>query len=592
MGDVQAWHPGVLMPDALRGAIANGAVLVSHGAFDRIIWEQKMVPAGWPAVPLEQWSDTSVRARAYRIPASLEKAAERLALRHQKSGEGKALIRKATAAARGERPPLDEGELSAFDDYAAQDVATLRELDRRLPELSHHECSVWLLNERMNARGLPIDLDTVRRLHTVLVEEDAKLTQQMRRLCGLNPTQTVKLLAWLRKHAVDPPVDLTTETLEAWQREDIFGGPVSNVVETRQQFANTSGNKLRKMIVSTCADGRARGCFVWHGAHTGRSSGRGFQPQNLPRPPKDLDVEATMAALVRAGGPILTNGMNVKAAIAAVLRAMIKAPAGQCLVVVDFAQIESRVLCWVAGQHNMIDLYRRGGDPYVATATNLGSSDRQFGKLLVLAAGFGGGVGTLLAKAPGYNVHLSPEQSEAAITAWRAANPDIVRFWNELLDTVRAVVGEHVGFKLKTHGLTVARCGDDTLRIHLPSGRALIYHQPRFEQTEDDWGFGAVVYQQPLGRDWVRKTAWRGLITENVVQAIAYDVMADAILRIDRAGIELIGTVHDEAIALAPEEKADAVLAEMERVMSAPPAWASGLPLAAEGYHAERYVKP
>jgi DNA polymerase len=161
-----------------------------------------------------------------------------------------------------------------------------------------------------------------------------------------------------------------------------------------------------------------------------------------------------------------------------------------------------------------------------------------------------------------------------------------------LLDTLRAVVGERVGFKLETRGLTMARCADDTLRIQLPSGRALIYHQPRIEQTEDDWGFGAVVYQQPLGRDWVRKTAWRGLITENVVQAIAYDVMADAILRMDRAAIELIGTVHDEAIALAPEEKAHDVLAEMERIMSEPPAWASGLPLAAEGYHAERFVKP
>jgi DNA polymerase len=135
-----------------------------------------------------------------------------------------------------------------------------------------------------------------------------------------------------------------------------------------------------------------------------------------------------MTALVRAGGPVLTNGMNVKAAIAAVLRAMIKAPDGQRLVVVDFAQIESRVLCWVAGQRNMIDLYRRGEDPYIATATKLGSPDRQFGKLLVLAAGFGGGSGMLLAKAPAYNVRLSPEQAEGAIAAWREANSDIVRF--------------------------------------------------------------------------------------------------------------------------------------------------------------------
>jgi DNA polymerase len=414
----------------------------------------------------------------------------------------------------------------------------------------------------------------------------------MQTLCGLNPTQNVKLLAWLQEHAVDPPADLKAETLGAWMRKDMFGGAACNVAETRLHFANSSGNKLTKMIASTCADGRARGCFVWHGANTGRWSGRGFQPQNLPRPPKDLDVEATMAALVQAGGPALTNGMNVKAAIAAVMRAMIKAPAGHRLVVADFSQIESRVLCWLAGQQNMLDLYRRRKDPYIATAKALGSDDRQLGKLMVLAAGFGGGAGMLLAKAPTYGVQLSQARAEAAITAWRTANPEIVRLWNTLLDTVRAVAGECVGFKLKTYGLTVARCTDDTLRIYLPNGRALIYHQPQIEDSEDGWSFGAVVFQQPLGRDWAQKTAWRGLITENVVQAIAYDVMADAMLRMDQAGIELVGTVHDEAIALVPADRADAVLNAMVQIMRSPPAWACGLPLAAEGYHAERYVKP
>jgi DNA polymerase len=480
----------------------------------------------------------------------------------------------------------------AFDDYAVQDVATLRELDRRLPELSDLERSVSLLNERMNARGLPIDLDTVRRLQAVLVNENARLIQGMQTLCSLNPTQNVKLLAKLQEIALDPPADLQRETLEAWLREDMFGDAARDIIQTRLQFANTSGNKLKKMIASTSFDGRARGCFVWHGAHTGRWSGRGFQPQNLPRPPKDCDIEATLAALLHKDGLRLTNGMNVKAAIAAVLRAMIKAPTGQHLVVVDLAQIESRVLCWLAGQRNMLDLYRRGKDPYIATANALGSDDRQLGKLMVLAAGFGGGAGMLLAKAPTYGVQLSPARAEAAITAWRVANPEIVRLWNTLLDTVRAVAGERVGFKLKTYGLTVARCIDDALRIYLPSGRTLIYHQPRIEDSEEGWSFGAVVYQQPLGRDWVEKTAWRGLVTENVAQAIAYDVMADAMLRMDQAGIELIGCVHDEVIAVATEDTADAVLDEMKRIMSTPPGWASDLPLAAEGYHAERYVKP
>jgi DNA polymerase len=222
MGDVQVWHPGQPVPDALREAITNGAVLVSHGAFDRIVWEWKMVPMGWPIVPLERWSDTSARARAYRAPASLEKAAQRLELRHQKSGEGKALIRKATGAAQGKGSPLDLDEQRAFDGYAAQDVATLPELDRRLPELCDLERSVWLLNEQMNNRGLPIDLNTVRRLDAVLTEEDERLIARMQKLCGLNPSQNLKLLTKLQETAIDPPVDLKAETLQAWSREDML----------------------------------------------------------------------------------------------------------------------------------------------------------------------------------------------------------------------------------------------------------------------------------------------------------------------------------------------------------------------------------
>jgi DNA polymerase len=599
MGDVQVWRPGNPMPDALRQAVGTGAVLVSHGPFDRIIWHEKLVPLGWSAVPLEQWSDTSARARAYRVPASLEKAALRLVLRHQKSGEGKALIKRAAAAIQGKEPPPTIDEMNSFDRYAAQDVETLRELDRRLPELSVLEKRVWLLDAKINARGLPLDLDTVRRLHAVLVTEDARLTARMQELCKLNPKQVQRLLAKLKETAVDPPANLRAETLATWLHDDIFGGPIRDIVETRQQYANSSGTKLERMLASTSADGRARSCFLWHGSHTGRWSGRGFQPQNLPRSPKDLDVDATLTGLLREAGPIehkllkfSRSELSIKARIVAVLRAMIKAPAGQRLVVADFSQIESRVLCWLAEQQKMLDLYRRGKDPYIATANELGSNDRRFGKLLVLAAGFGGGPSMLMEKAPSYGVPLSTAEAEAAITDWRAANPEIVRFWNTLHDTVRTVSGERVGFSQQTYRLTVSHDADDTLRIHLPSGRALIYHQPRIELGEDDWSFGAVVYQQPLGRDWVEKTAWRGLITENIVQAVAYDVMADAMLRMDTAGIELIGTVHDEAIAIAPEDKADTVRAEMVQIMSAPPAWASGLPLAAEGYHNERYVKP
>ena len=608
IGDVQLWWPREPIPPAILAALEAGGVLVSHGPFDRIVWDAKLVPLGWPALPVERWSDTSARCRAYRVPAKLEKAALRLELDHRKDCAGRALIRRATETAqvKGRRSTSRSRPLAT---YARGDVEVLRELDRLLPELSPDEHAVWLLDAKINARGLPIDLDTVRRLQPVLADEDKRLVSQMQRLCALNPTQTNKLLDWLKQNTSDPPANVQAETLEEWLQTSPTVGAVREVVETRVESANTSGGKLKKMLAWTSDDGRARDCFVWHGAHTGRWSGRGIQPQNMPRTPKGMDVRAVLAGLLQEKGPVRggtvpgmeacepTVSQSVKARIAYCLRAMIKAPDGMHLVMCDFSQVESRVLCWLSGQENMLELYRNNVDPYIATARVLGSEDRQFGKLLVLAAGFGGGPRMLLAKAPSYGVRLTELEAGYAIAAWRAANPAIVAFWNALHETMRDAADGPVGDEYAApvaygSSLIVQRGEGDTLRIRLPSGRSLIYHQPRMVPDEEyEWRFN-LTYQQAGPGDWLAKQSWRGLVTENVVQAIAYDLMADRMLRMDAAGITLIGTVHDEAIALAPCENASTTLHEMMSIMSAPPDWANGLPLAAEGYHNMRYIKP
>jgi DNA polymerase len=606
---VQVWWPGQPVPRKIAATIGWNAVNVSHGPFDRIVWETKLVPLGWPRVPSERWSDTSARCRAYRVPARLEKAAERLELGCRKDPAGIRLIRRATEAARG-GAPLTAGELEQFNVYAAQDVEVLREIDRRVPELSDSDSIAYQLNARINERGLPIDLDRVRGLAAVLEPENQRLTERMQSLVGLNPTQDRRLLVLLEQIAVNRPVNMQGETLQWWLANDAAGGTARAVVETRLEYANSAGTKLNKMLAIASPDGRVRGCFLWHGAHTGRWSGRGFQPQNLPRMPKGFDFATVLAGLLRDRGPVrgvdipgmeackASVNRSVKSRIGLCLRGMVKAPDGQLLVVCDFSQIESRVLCWLAGQENMLDLYRRGEDPYIVTANALGSNDRQFGKLLVLAAGFGGGPRMLLAKAPSYDVQLTEVEAERAIAAWRSANPAIVSFWNALHQTLRDVAGGPVGTsalvgsKFPRNLLTVSREADDTLRVQLPSGRSLIYHQPRLVPDDEfEWRYDLVCQQAAPG-DWREMTAWRGLVAENVVQAVAYDIMIAAMLRMDAIGVELIGSVHDEIVALAPTDEADAVLSEMRAIMSAPPTWADGLPLAAEGYHNVRYAKP
>jgi DNA polymerase len=592
---VQVWLPGDPLPPELLDAITEGGgPVVSHGPFDRIIWQARLVPLGWPVVPLERWSDTSARARAYRVPASLETAARRLELVHQKDPTGKSIIRRATLAARG-GPPLTGAEQAKFLDYCRQDVEVLRELDRRLPELTDLDRQVFELDMKMNDRGLPIDLDLVRKLSGVHDAQNAHLRARMAPLTDgavTSPTQTARLLTWLNAKGANPG-DLQRATLERWIEDDPFGGRVAEVVSLRQEFAHSAGSKLKKLLDATSADGRARNCFAWHGSHTGRWAGRGPQPQNFPRSDRVGDVEATLMALLHPGGLVeCNNSMSVKARISACLRATIAAPTGYELVVADFAQIESRVLCWLAGQQDMLDTYRSDGDPYVTTAATLGSADRQFGKLLVLAAGFGGGAKMLKEKAPSYGLALSEEEAERAIAAWRNANGAITRFWYALQGAMVDVVEAPLGAKRRGRRLSVFRHRDDTLRIRLPSGRELIYHQPRMEPNPDYNDRLELVYQQVEQGDWLLKHSWHGNSCENVVQAVAYDLLADAMLRMDAAGIVLVGAVHDEVIALAPREQANATLQEMLMIMEAPPAWASDLPLKAEGYHSVRYVKP
>jgi DNA polymerase len=596
LGDTQVWWPGAPVPGDLLTAIENGSTIVSHGAFDRLVWAAKMVPLGWPAVPAARWSDTSARCRAYRAPAELKKAAKRLELDAQKDPKGRLLIKRATEAAKGGKP-LTEEELAAFENYARTDLDVLRELDRVLPELSAQERAAYELTEVMNARGFPIGRRLASRLWKLWQAEDARLTEAMLRLIGLRPSQHKCLLAWLREHAVPAPANVQAETLSAWLDANPHADSlVRQVMRLRIEAANSSGTKLKTLLDCTTDDDPfARGALVWHGAHTGRWSGTVFQPQNMPK--TTGQTLETLIGLLQPDGPVARSA-SVKQRIADCLRAVIMAIKGQRVVVADFSQIESRVLCWMAGQNDKLAAYRRGDDVYVITATSLHSGDRNLGKLMTLAAGFGGGPRMLLAKAPGFGVSLTEQEARRYIEDWRAANDAIVDFGHALYRTVRNVVESPAGTRMAVGDayprnlLIASHEFDDTLRITLPSGRQLVYHRPRIVPNEIyEWSFD-LAYQQAGPGDWIEKRSWHGLLTENVVQAIAYDLLIDAMLRMHQANIYLIGTVHDEAIALAAEPQAELILQQMLAIMRVAPDWARDLPLAAEGYHNARYVKP
>jgi DNA polymerase len=612
-GKIQVWQPGEPPPLPLLQAADNcSAFFVSHGLFDFMVWHCLLIPQGWPKVPLARWSDTMARCRVYRAPASLEKAALRLGLGVEKDPRGKRLILKAHLHARGEGPPLTDQEMQEFDSYARTDASVLRELDRFLPELPTLERGAYGLDVSMNDRGLPFDLDLVRNLIPVYDAENVRLDAQMQSLCGLRAAQVAALVEWLKTNAANPPANMQTQTLKDWlsagasppsSSSPVRADIIRQVVETRLEFANNSGTKLNTILAWALPDGRVRGAYQAHGAHTGRWSSHGPQVQNFPkwRGPGNFDFDATIAGLLRPGGPA-PSALSVKKRIALCLRGLVKAPEGFMLVVVDLAQVEGRTLAWLAGQRDLLDRFRRydsgdrSSDPYLHAAAALGQPGyRDLGKLLTLSAGFGIGALGLVKRAPHYGVVLTEAEAERNVAAWRAANPMIVAFWYALFSAVREVASEPVGSSVETYGLWVSHedgvNGCDLLRIVLPSGRSLIYHQPGFKPDEEhDWKFN-LHYRQAGPGDWIEKKPWHGLVTENIVQAIALDLLVHDMQQIETAGIPIIGCTHHEVVALVPEKDARAALDRMLDIMKTPPDWAKDLPLAAEGYYNHRYVK-
>jgi DNA polymerase len=282
--------------------------------------------------------------------------------------------------------------------------------------------------------------------------------------------------------------------------------------------------------------------------------------------------------------------VSIKEVIVASLRGLFKAPEGWAFVAADLSQIEARVLLWIAGQDNMLDQYRRGEDVYTKTAERLSSSDRGLGKLLVLSAGYGASGRVMYERAPGFGVTLTVEEAYDLTDRWRAINRLIVGFWHELFRTLCLCV------ELPADQLPIAFNRfwiwrtPETLFVQLPSGRCLKYHQP--ELTMSERGTLVLKVLLPKGKKLLPVSLWHGTVTENVVSAIATDLLMHAMLQLHREGVFLVGSIHDEIVALAPVEDAEAIKARMIEVLRTPPDWAEGLPLATDAFVNLRFLKP
>jgi DNA polymerase len=580
-------------PMELQTAIENPDVQVHafNAAFETAVLNRLRIR---PANPL---SCTMQRALAYGLPGKLEHAAAALGLKHQKDMTGHRLMLKMSRPLKPGTPPWQLSDQLALANYCARDVEAEADLSAAIPRLLPEEWQLALLDAAMNTQG-ELGIDEMRVWHLQAVAEAAGKIDAIRcaALTGgmvTSPgTQTKRLLAWLANEGFALP-DVARATVEE-TLPDMPPGDAREVLQIRLRAARSSNRKLQRMLdMAEPESGALRGQFQFCGAgRTGRWSGRGVQVQNLPRVPPgfspDLFADTAIWAVIRGEADSL-DAVAPAAVLDCVswsLRSCLKATDdSKMLWSFDFSQIEARVLAWLAGQHDILAVFAAGEDVYVWAASQFGSSDRQLGKVLVLALGFGMGAAKLREQAwKTYKVRMTAGEAERFKDGWRTANYKIVHFWREMDAAAKAaILRQGSGYVTAVGGSGVAfTCTSRTLQMRLPSGRVLYYHKPRLDRES-----GNIVYWgTEAGKPWHELRTWGGKLAENATQAVARDIMAEASLRAwRRKALVPCMSVHDE---LVYPVRAGTKRYMVDLMLEAPP-WAGGLPLNGEHKIMRRY---
>lgn len=592
----QLWLPDDPFPLALSDAILDGAeVWAWNAAFERAVWEHWGTRNGMPYIFPKQWNDTAALAATLALPRSLGQCAEVLNLVEQKDTRGRYLIQRLCKPYRGERR-RDQHLLDELYDYCKQDVVTERAVKKYVQQykpMGEHERKVWLLDQAINWRGVGIDTTNVANALDLIIATAEALNASVVEitdgaLSGVG--SRAQVMAWCRDQGYRLGGYDKNAILEALA-DPALPPVVRDVLKVRQTLGKASTSKYQSMQNLAGHDNRARGVFSYHGAQTGRWAGRGFQPQNLPRPAFD-DADNCVKLFKHRDHELLEMLYgDPMVALSSTLRSMIVPDAGNRLLVSDFNAIEARVLAWLAGEQAPLDVFASGQCIYCHAATSIygrtitkaDKEERQIGKVAVLALGYQGGVGAFQTMAAAYRVEISDEMADDIKVKWRKANRNISRFWYDLEAAAKNAV-LHRGHAFEAGPITF-KCHGDFLFAKLPSGRRLAYYKPVIGNNGlEFWGTDS-----RLGGRWAKLTTYGGKLCENVTQAVSRDLLADAMLRVEAAGYPVVMSVHDEVVSEAPIGFGS--LEDFERLMCEMPDWATGLPMAVEGFECERYRK-
>ncbi len=595
------------IPEDVIKAITDNSVkkYAYNATFERICLSKYLgYPVGHYLSP-DGWYCDMVHAATLGLPLSLEKVGTVLGLEKQKLETGKNLIKyfcvpckptKTNGNRTRNLPHHDREKWNEFIEYNKRDVETEMEIHNRLSKFPvlDTEWDNYHLDQRINDYGIMLDIDFVN--HAIKCDEENTSTniEKVRSITGVaKPNSPKQLKEWLIEQGMTNVDSLAKAEVQRLLKD--ASGNVQEILKLRQAIAKSSVKKYQAMQNVVGKDYRARGLIQFYGANrTGRYSGRLIQVQNLPQNHlepleearqliRNEDLDATMA---KFGG--------VSNVLSELIRTAFIPKEGHRFIVSDFSAIEARVLAWLAGEEWRLELFENGGDIYCMSASKMfgvpvekngvNKELRQKGKIAELACGYGGGVNALKSFGA-IQMGIREDELQGIIDKWRSNNPNVVKLWKMIEKVAKYVIVNKTEYEC--YGLTFSY-ERGIMFIKLPSGRRLAYCKPRM--AINNYGFESITYEGVnAANKWDRIETFGGKLTENIVQAIARDILCESMMRLHKDGYKITMHIHDEVVLEVPNNVS--TVDEVCRIMSIRPKWAEDLPLNADGYECKFYKK-
>jgi len=597
MPDAVGWYPGDPVPDTFK---TPAGYVARYALFEYAMIKNILIPRyGFPDFMAEptRWICTRALSLCVGLPGSLEKGAAALGVAQQKLDAGKGLINKYSKPVTDKKKQIKYfRELKGEDknlmfDYCRADVLADSQCYEVLKGLSNGplEREVFELDFKQNVKGLPVDVAALNKFLKLFETATARAEKEAEKI-GVNTRSGNQMKEYFSKIGVKLP-DLKALTVEAaFNNKKIQAHPQAvRVLELRQFLAKASVKKYSTLKIALSPDNKIRYFLRYFGAHTGRWSGAGFQPHNLPKTKtstkeidaaiKGLNDKMPYPEIIQAGKTILPG--------------LIKAPAGETFLIGDFAAIEARGIAYLAGQDDLIKDFARGVDVYISMGATIYNLDpakvkksdkaRTVGKVGILSCGYGAGVGGITAMMAGYGLPEDERVASDIVKTYRGKYTEIVNFWYELNRAFMAAWGGRKAKKeIKTGKYLTVKGENNYVKILLPSGRWLYYHNVKID------GQGASYWNHSQNR---RVRIWGGLLAENVTQAMCRDILVECMLECDKQELNPVLHCHDEILCQIKTATAKAARVKFDKIMNTAPAWLPGFPLLTESEISKRYHK-